>query len=385
MRALISRAFTRTLTSSARQHAARVWRSLPRRIGLRAAIVDYFHDDTDPYSHLLAAVLPALQMRHRIALRCHKVLPPDTAAAPDAARLRDWSRRDVARLAAHHGLVPTNPTDLAALPWVTHDPARGTRLRTRLGHYLGATLHFEGEWYWGIDRLHHLEARLCGAQLAIDPNAAPIIAAPALRFETLRATHTARPVLNFYCSLRSPYTWLAVERARRLAAHYDLELRLRYLLPMVMRGLPVGFAKRKYILLDTKREAETLGLPFGDVVDPVGEPVERGLAILQHAIELGRGREFLESFLRGVFAEGVDASRPESLFRLGARAGLSRPQMDRALRDSGWRTIAERNREELLATGLWGVPSFRLEGHEAVWGQDRLWMVEEDLRATEYP
>ena len=36
----------------------------------------------------------------------------------------------------------------------------GTALRRRLGHYLGAMLHYGGEWYWGVDRLWHLERRL---------------------------------------------------------------------------------------------------------------------------------------------------------------------------------------------------------------------------------
>ena len=52
-----------------------------------------------------------------------------------------------------------------------------------------------------------------------------------------------------------------------------------------------------------------------------------------------------------------------------------------ALADDGWRAIAEANRIEMLAQGLWGVPSFRVEGFEAVWGQDRLWMIEDDLVA----
>ena len=30
----------------------------------------------------------------------------------------------------------------------------------RMGHYNSAMLHYGGEWYWGIDRLHYLERRL---------------------------------------------------------------------------------------------------------------------------------------------------------------------------------------------------------------------------------
>ena len=387
MRVIVSRTFSRVLTSPMRRSFMRRVKSLPRTLGRRAAIVDYFHDDADPYSELLASVLPRLQNRYRIELRCHRVWPPDAAAAPDAPRLSAWSARDAKRLATHHELRP-DPAITAGLPWATLDPQRGTALRARLGHYLGATIHFEGEWYWGIDRLHHLERRLRAAGLARDDGSPFIAPSPPFRWAVQRgtsstiatiATSATTPDLHFFCSLRSPYTWLAVDRARRLSAHYGASLKLRFVLPMVMRGLPVGFAKRKYILLDATREAELLDLPFGDVVDPVGEPVERGLAVLHHAIAAGLGVQYLESFLRGVFAEGIDAGDPLQFVQLGTRAGLTPKAIDAALRDDGWRTVAERNREEMLAYGLWGVPSFRVDGCDAVWGQDRLWMIEEDL------
>lgn len=44
---------------------------------------------------------------------------------------------------------------------------------------------------------------------------------------------------------------------------------------MIMRGLPVPRAKRLYIVRNTKREAEALGLPFGPIADPVGGPTAR--------------------------------------------------------------------------------------------------------------
>jgi 2-hydroxychromene-2-carboxylate isomerase len=151
---------------------------------------------------------------------------------------------------------------------------------------------------------------------------------------------------------------------------------------MVMRGLPVPLAKRLYILHDNKREAKRLGLPFGCVVDPVGEPTERGLALLHKAITLGKGPALAESFLQGVFAEGVDAGSDAGLSLIASRAGLSAADVAAALADSGWRAVAEANRTDLLARGLWGVPSFRINERPAVWGQDRLWMLEQDLIQT---
>ena len=44
--------------------------------------------------------------------------------------------------------------------------------------------------------------------------------------------------------------------------------------------------------------------------------------------------------------------------------------------------MAEANRAEMMSYGVWGVPSFRV-GETAVWGQDRLWVVEDLLRAVE--
>ena len=376
----VSRLVARALTSHSARDAHRVRHALRRRLSGRTALVRYFHQPGDPYSALAAALLPTLRERYRIEIETHAVPPPDAGAAPDATRLAAWAERDARRCAQRLGLsgLDRSPeglaTDAAAL-------RRGAKLRAHLGHYLGAMFCFEGEWYWGVDRLHHLESRLRSLGLARDTDdAAPLVPPPALRWVAAPVT-ADRPQLHFYCSLRSPYTWLAVPRVRRLAAHYGADLRLRMVLPMVMRGLPVPWPKRRYILLDAKREADRLGLPFGDIADPVGAPVERGLALVHHAERQSRGIEVAESFLRGVFAEGIDAGSDRGLTRIASRVGLGAADIRAALTDDGWRAIAEANRIEMLAQGLWGVPSFRVEGFEAVWGQDRLFMVEDDLIA----
>ncbi len=373
MRATISRIVSTILTSRTR----RAWRrrrfALARAFG-GAAVVHYFHQPEDPYSQLAAQVLRPLSDAYRITLKPHLVSPPEAAAAPERERLAKLATEDAALLARAYGL------DLPS-----HDAAPGTAaphgdaLRKRLGHYLGAMFYFEGEWYWGLDRLHFLEERLCAAGLAKGP-LKPI--APVKEVTFSGPVGAARgKTLDYFLSFRSPYTYLAVPRVRKLAAHYGADLRLRFVLPMVMRGLPVPAPKRLYIMLDAKREAERLGMPFGTVVDPVGRGAERGLAVLHHAIQAGNGIEFVESFLRGVFAEGIDAASDGGLNRLAARAGLDRALVERALQDKSWRKVAEANREELFALGLWGVPSFRVDANRPHWGQDRLWAVEQELLA----
>lgn len=427
----IGTAVSRLLTSDALRDWRRLSASIPRRLTGGPAKIDYFHQVDDPYSHLMVQVLSMLRQRYRVDLHCHLVPPPDAAAAPDRERLRSWSRRDAAMLAnqlhlkfSDHRRQPAeeqvslaqsvlaaardaedfiakavatgnalwndgnvvnggaadsaagSSTDVAAVL------SAGAKVRSRHGHYLGATLLFENEWFWGVDRLHHLERRLRELGLASGASTEPKIAnIPELQLSA-KPTNGRRPQLDFYCSLRSPYTYLSVPRLKQLASHYGAQLNFRFVMPMVMRGLPVPLAKRLYIVRDTKREADYLGMPFGRIADPVGTPTERGLAVLHQAVIAGKGTEFGESFLRGVWAEGIDAGSEDGLCEIAQRAGLDAAFVVDALADKSWQAVAEANRAEMFALGLWGVPSFRVDDGPGYWGQDRLWLIERDLVAA---
>ena len=287
----------------------------------------------------------------------------------------------------------------------------GTKRRAELGHYLGGTCFYGGEWTWGIDRLAYLEERLAdlgarrsgGAVTAQIPPAAdagqragppgagggaageadtPIYEQPRLLEEPAPAEAlegACLPDLHFFASFRSPYTWISTERVIRLAEAFDVNLRIRFVLPMVMRGLPVKRSKRVYILLDAAREARRNGVQFGPVSDPVGKPVERGYSLLPWAIDQGKGIEYFRSFMTLVWSQAVDAGSDRGLRRIVEEAGLDWAEGRRCLGDPVWREEAERNREELFDLGLWGVPSFRV-GSVAIWGQDRLWVVEDEYR-----
>lgn len=388
VKAFVGRSLSRLITSSSLQDIRRSLHAINRRATGKTPTVHFFNQPDDPYSQLLAACLPTLQSRYAVSIVSHVVPPPDTTAAPDLERLKAWSLRDADRLASALPSLPALKATGTALPTASAALlTEGAALRKRLGHYLGATLYFEGEWYWGVDRLHYLEARLAEAGLRVATPAgseiSPYIFAPrALQFHRVAYPKAPAPIIHFYCSLRSPYTCLAARRVRELATHYGVELRLRFVLPMVMRGLPVPLPKRLYILRDAKREADRLGQSFGNVIDPVGKPVENGLALLHAAIQAGHGSALLESFLEGVFAQGIDASTANGLEHLAQRAGMSATDIERALQDGAWREVAEANRADMLARGIWGVPSFRVNDMPLLWGQDRLWMLEEDLVAA---
>lgn len=343
-----------------------------------AHVVDMFIDPDDPYSHLLLQLMPALADRYAIELKSWLVGPPDEAAAPERALLADWSRRDAALLAARAGLsVDAVPLPAGLIAGDQAAIAAGNTRRDTCGHYLGGVLHYGGETYWGIDRLHYLEERLTALGLRRDGGSTPLYPPPPDMAAAVAAP--SGKTIHYYLSFRSPYTWIAAPRVKALAEAHGATPELRFVLPMVMRSLPVPPAKRRYITLDTAREARRLGIPFGKVADPVGRPVERGYSLLPWAREQGRGIDYVIAFLRAVFSQGVDAGSDTGMKRIVTAAGLDWKQARLIVDNDDWRAEAETNRSEMLDLGLWGVPSFRVDDL-AVWGQDRLWAVDAALR-----
>lgn len=409
----------------------------------------YFHQVDDPYSQLAAQALQALERRYGLRIAPHLVGPPADAAAPDRARLQAYSRVDAQRLARARGLVFEDPklqppdsavqatslalldamaagrfaslaSSLGAALWgqtfaSSVQPAsaaqlqrlqlaldQGQRLRARLGHYLGATFYYAGEWYWGLDRLYHLEKRL--QALGVNRRGADLPHSPAqltgqldaldesalLLFPPEAEVFAAQPLqgapdIDFFFSLRSPYSAIVAPRVFELARRTGARVRLRYVLPMVMRGLAVPRDKRLYIARDAAREAHERSVPFGRLNDPVGRPTERGLSLMPWAERAGKAEAYVLAFMHGVWAQGVDAGSDAGLRRIVEQAGLPWAQARAVLHEDGeaaggWRSVAEANRQDLLALGLWGVPSFRV-GDVAVWGQDRLGTVHAAVRA----
>lgn len=333
--------------------------------------VEFFHDPSDPYSQLLAKTLPEFSERYKVKLVTHLVSPPDAGAAPEREKLAEYSKMDVMRLARQAGI----DFKYEALAPAT-DTSKADARRQTLGHYLGGTLYYGGEWYWGLDRLHYLEARLTDMGLHCDDQAtAPIYTPP----QVPSGSGNTKAQLYWYASFRSPYTAIVRDRVKLLADAYGATLNIKFVLPMVMRGLPVPKAKKKYIPLDTAREARRLGVDFGKVLDPVGRPVELGYSLIPWAREQGRDYDYVQSWLKGVWAEGIHAGSKSGIQKIVQRAGLDWNKAQKILGNDDWRAEAEANRQNMMDRGIWGVPSFRIDD-TITWGQDRLWVIEQALQ-----
>ena len=278
MRLLASRAILNLSRSVARAR---------RKLRGEKPTIHYFHQVDDPYSFIMVQQLQRFASMISLDIEPHLVSGPNDAYKGDASRFDDWALRDAASIAPFLGEplpipegleqtaypLPEQSTaanaSLIAVPhgkhfwqlaqqtgralWsqqlapkVSTETAAnvaqalndGDALQESLGHYQGGTLYFEGEWYWGADRLPRLWERLaaegfCDAQLPVFD---PYHDGAATR---LKATGpvSAGIKLEYYPSLRSPYSAIAHAAVERLTSLTQVELALRPVMPMLMRGV----------------------------------------------------------------------------------------------------------------------------------------------------
>ncbi|MEH6449923.1 MAG: DsbA family protein [Oleispira sp.] len=248
------------------------------------------------------------------------------------------------------------------------------------GHYMSAMLNYAGEWYWGLDRLDHLEKRLMQLGLGRDTDVQfDKTYSNFCKSEPLLIPNSNLKKLTLYFSIRSPYSHLGLQQAIKLAQHYQLVLEVKPVLPMVMRGLSVPDTKKMYIFHDTKREAEKLNIDYGFVADPLGEGVNRCYSLFKYAQALGKESDYLLNYAQAVNAQGIRSDTDAGLKIIVERSGLDWGHARQLLQydncDRQWQIWAEENRQEMIALGSWGVPTFHY-GDVVLWGQDRAGVIE---------
>lgn len=431
MRWLTSMVMSRVV-STKRLEKKRIKAEKHRQANNQPHVVEYFHQVDDGYSHLAAQALGALTERYNIDLQCHLVSGPIGENAPEPDLLIDLSRYDASKIAPHYGLVFPQNRDapsakllemtksilagFSSQDFVTHTATVGNALwsgsetvlqalaeqfgsttdsevkakhdlgnarRGSLKHYSGAMFYYEGEWYWGVDRLYHLEQRLHALGADRNPDTPKIMPKQEVSVGKLRDNGSL--TLELFGSVRSPYTAIIFDRVLALAETTGVTLNVRPILPMVMRGVSATREKGIYIFTDAAREARASNVPYGDFYDPIGDPARRCYSLYPWACSQGKGNALLSSFLSAAFAQGINTNNDRGLRQVVENAGLDWASAKQIVGQDGWQEILEDNRLAMYDSGLWGAPSFRLLDADknvvlALWGQDRLWLFEREIQ-----
>ena len=195
--------------------------------------------------------------------------------------------------------------------------------------------------------------------------------------------------IDVFWSFRSPYSYLVTPDLLKLREDYDVAIKFRPVLPIAVRAKSALFnasdrKRPQYIVMDSMRRAEFLGLPmFWPRPDPVEQDFEtfavadeqpriwRLTRLGVEAERRGKGVDFAHAVSAIIWGgtEGWDTA--DHLSKAAASIGLDLADMESAIDPAEIDAIIEGNHQALEEAGHWGVPTMVFKS-EPFFGQDRI-------------
>ena len=407
----------------------------------RPHTVFYFHSLSDPYAHLTIQVIKKLISNFNIVLEIFFISEPSENFTPEKTMYRKHCLKDSKEIAPFYGRIfeakefylkeneklaykildhfsDINQDDyidlifkVSSLLWdnniaglnaiisnlsdkerellskkIIDINIKGNKKIQSLEYYFSASFHYEGENYWGIDRLGYLEERLI--ELGLKKNNSDKTIVKKLEKSKFDSNQIIKKdnslILEFFPSLNSPYTYISFKRVKRLIDSYPIKLLIKPVLPMLMRNMKIPTHKGKYILSDSAREGRKYGSIIKDIYSPIGSPATKAYSLFPIIDSYGLGFRYLEELTKASFFYGINIGNEEFLEKLSKDLGLPWDKIRVELNTDNWRSILEKNLKDMYSGNSWGVPSFKLTNFDNSnpyyqWGQDRLWLIENEI------
>ncbi|KAK0615486.1 hypothetical protein DIS24_g11765 [Lasiodiplodia hormozganensis] len=206
-----------------------------------------------------------------------------------------------------------------------------------------------------------------------------------------------RPVIEYYFSFISLWSYIGSRRLQALAKHHNAQIIYKPInllhIFSISGGLPVKqrpIQRQAYRLIEMERWRRIRDIPI--VQEPKFYPADPSLAhrVLLAAIgESGYDSEAVHEFARRgletVWANEADVADPETIVAVADASGLEGGRLLERAREE--KELAEqeagltREAEERL---YFGAPMYAYRG-EPFWGQDRLEMLDDVLRSGRDP
>jgi len=179
----------------------------------------------------------------------------------------------------------------------------------------------------------------------------------------------------FHFDVVSPYAYLAFERLPQVLAGCSYEVAYR---PVLFAGLLQHWGQKGPAEIEPKRawtfrQVHWLAQQHGIMLDTPSLHPFNPLPLLRLALACGPNRRIVEAVFRHAWVGGHDPNDAQRLAELTARLA---PLRDPAGADV--KTELRRLTDEAVAGGLFGVPSFVLDGR-LFWGLDALPMLRDAL------
>ena len=389
----------------------------------------YFHKVDDPYSALTVEYVEKIASTFNVLLQPVLVGEENPETVHEPTLYGDYCLRDVNRIADYYGvefssqtypeknlvnlansiLTAVDESDFTSLAkkvskalW-SHDQKtleelstkhrassdevlkrleQGNTTRDNKDYYFGSAFYYGKELYWGVDRINHLEERLDELGLRKDSMnesvCVPNLKAP----NTLESEYKFN--LYYYPSLNSPYTFVSVTSVQEIKDGYPVNLITKPVLPMLMRKMTIPNFKAKYIISDAAREGLKKNNPIGKIYSPLGRPARKAYSIFPIIDEAGKGFEYINELLIASFYNGINIGEDDYLKPTVEKLGLDWNIISKKLGSNDWKKVLDDNLKDMYSGNCWGVPSFKItdandDNPYYVWGQDRMWLLKEEI------
>jgi 2-hydroxychromene-2-carboxylate isomerase len=235
---------------------------------------------------------------------------------------------------------------------------------------------------WGQDRMHWVEAVLAGWEPdAGRPND------PTTILTLVTAPNTPK-TLDVYFDVSSPFAYLGLTQLPALAVVGGVTPRLQ---PILLGGLfrDIGQvdvpllamppAKMRYTMLDMQRWARWWGVPFDYPRKfPQRTIAAQRLCILAAEQSADDGTRLAIALGRAMWAEQRDLDDTATLRGILGEVGLPPEWADRT-GEPALKAALIANTAAAKAAGVFGVPTWVVDGNTLFWGQDRLELVSRAL------
>lgn len=341
---------------------------------------------------------PAHPMRTVQALRTLLALPhtywPVSIEAIFAAywqRGDDVTRPEVIAHALRSAGVPDDAVAAAIIR--ADDPAIKDELRQRTDEAISLGIFGAPAWIvrdhgdplliWGQDRMAWVEAVLAGWKLVGPPPGGPRPFAP----RALLGPAVAGKTLDVYFDVASPFSYLGLTQLPALAAMGVQPRLVPILLGALFRDIhqadvpwfAMPVAKQRYVGLEMQRWASWWGQAFElPRKFPQRTITAQRLCLLAAAEGAETGVRLAIALARAMWAEQADLEDPETLRAVLTAAGLPAGWPERWLaqtQDPAIKAQLVANTTAAREAGVFGVPTFVVDGKHLFWGQDRLELV----------
>lgn len=192
--------------------------------------------------------------------------------------------------------------------------------------------------------------------------------------------------VTIFYDFSSPFSYLGSTQITALCQRHGAELTWHPLLlgalfkeigtPMVPM-MAISHQKRRHALLDLARFAHQWGVPFRwPSRFPIRTVAALRFVLAAQEVSTAQAACLTARLYRAAWAEDRDIADPAILEALAEEVGLDGVALLARTTASDLKQKLFEQTRQAKEAGVFGVPTFLIDGEELIWGQDRLALVE---------